>query len=132
MSDAPHQHLAAVTYLVNDYEEAIAWFTGKIGFTLKNDMQLSDDKRWVEVAAGDTGVRLVLAKATTPAQISSIGEAAGDRVAFFLHTQDLESKRSEMERAGVKFEEGTRHEPYGKVAVIRDLYGNRWDLLEPA
>ncbi len=129
----PHaQSLAAVTYLVADYDDAIGWFTGKLGFTLVSDQALSETKRWVEVAAEPGGVRLLLAKATTPAQIAAIGEAAGDRVAFFLHASDLERKRVAMEAAGVRFEEATRHEPYGKVAVFRDLYGNRWDLLEPA
>ena len=64
-------------------------------------------------------------------QVAAIGASAGDRVGFFLHTTDLETKRARMEHEGVRFEEATRHEPYGKVAVFRDLYGNRWDLLEP-
>ena len=132
MSGERRQHLAAVTYLVTDYDQAISWFTGKLGFKLVSDTTLSDDKRWVEIAADDAGVRLLLAKASTPAQIAAIGEAAGDRVAFFLHTEDFDAKRSQMERAGIRFEEATRHEPYGEVAVFRDLYGNSWDLLEPA
>jgi uncharacterized glyoxalase superfamily protein PhnB len=103
-----------------------------LGFNLVSDKQLSDAKRWVEVEAEPGGVRLLLAKATTPAQIAAIGEAAGDRVAFFLHTSGLETTRAAMEAAGVHFEEAPRHERYGKVAVFRDLYGNRWDLLEPA
>ncbi len=132
MNTAPHPSLAAVTYIVADYDEAIAWFTDKLGFTLVSDDALSETKRWVEVEAEPGGVRLLLAKATTPAQIAAIGEAAGDRVAFFLHTSSFEAKRAAMEAAGVRFEEATRAEPYGKVAVFRDLYGNRWDLLEPA
>lgn len=132
MNTAPHPSLAAVTYLVADYDEAIAWFTDKLGFTLVSSNALSETKRWVEVEAEPGGVRLLLAKATTPAQIAAIGEAAGDRIAFFLHTSSFEDKRAAMEAAGVRFEEATRIEPYGKVAVFRDLYGNRWDLLEPA
>jgi len=132
MSQSHSQHLAALTYLVADYDEAIAWFTHKPGFTLMSDEALSDTKRWVEVEAEPGGVRHLLAKDTMPAQIAAIGEAAEDRVAFFLHTSDSETKRAAMESAGVRFEEATRQEPYGKVAVFHDLYGNRWDLLEPA
>ena len=120
---APSQTLAAVTYLVADYDEAIAWF--------KTDDDLGDGKRWVEIGAGDGGVKLLLAKAKGVEQVAAIGAFAGDRVGFFLHTSDFDAKRQAMEINGVPFEEDTRHEPYGKVAVFRDLYGNRWDLLEP-
>lgn len=132
MSQPYSQRLAALTYLVADDDEAIAWFTQKLGFTLAGDQALSATKRWVEVAAEPGGVRFLLAEATTPAQIAAIGEAAGRRVAFFLHTCDLAAKRAAMEVAGIRFEEATRHESYGKVAVFRDLYGDRWDLREPA
>ena len=81
--------------------------------------------------AEDGGVKLLLARARGVQQVAAIGASAGDRVGFFLHTTDLETKRARMEHEGVRFEEATRHEPYGKVAVFRDLYGNRWDLLEP-
>lgn len=127
----PSQTLAAITYLVADYDEAITWFTRALGFELICDQDLGEGKRWVEISAGDGGVKLLLAKAKGVQQIAAIGAFAGDRVGFFLHTTDLEAKRALMERAGVRFEEDTRHEPYGKVAVFRDLYGNRWDLLEP-
>jgi catechol 2,3-dioxygenase-like lactoylglutathione lyase family enzyme len=127
----PSQTLAAVTYLVADYDEAIAWFTTALGFDVLTDKDLGDGKRWVEIGAGDGGVKLLLAKAKGVEQIAAIGAFAGDRVGFFLHTDDFDAKRRAMEINGVPFEEDTRHEPYGKVAVFRDLYGNRWDLLEP-
>lgn len=129
--NGPEQTLAAVTYLVADYDEAIDWFTRTLAFDLLSDQDLGDGKRWVEIRAGESGVKLLLAKAKGVEQVAAIGAFAGDRVGFFLHTTDFEAKRALMERAGVRFEEDTRHEPYGKVAVFRDLYGNRWDLLEP-
>ena len=132
MSGPQGQRLAAVTYLVEDYDAAIAWFTARLGFKLVSDTALSATKRWVEVEAGPGDVRLLLAKATTPAQHAAIGAAAGDRVAFFLYTDDIIAKRAAMESAGVAFVEDIRREPYGKVCVFEDLYGNRWDLLEPA
>lgn len=127
----PAQTLAAITYLVADYDEAIDWFTRALGFELISDQDLGSGKRWVEIGAGDGGVKLLLARARGVQQVAAIGASAGDRVGFFLHTTDLETKRAWMEHEGVRFEEATRHEPYGKVAVFRDLYGNRWDLLEP-
>ena len=127
----PAQTLAAITYLVADYDEAIDWFTRALGFELISDQDLGEGKRWVEIGAGDGGVKLLLARARGVQQVAAIGASACDRVGFFLHTTDLETKRARMEHEGVRFEEATRHEPYGKVAVFRDLYGNRWDLLEP-
>lgn len=127
----PAQTLAAITYLVADYDEAIDWFTRALGFELISDQDLGEGKRWVEIGAGGGGVKLLLARARGVQQVAAIGASAGDRVGFFLHTTDLETKRARMEHEGVRFEEATRHEPYGKVAVFRDLYGNRWDLLEP-
>lgn len=128
---APSQTLAAVTYLVADYDEAIAWFKTALGFEVLTDDDLGEGKRWVEIGAGDGGLKLLLAKAKGVEQVAAIGAFAGDRVGFFLHTSDFDAKRQAMELAGVPFEEDTRIEPYGKVAVFRDLYGNRWDLLEP-
>jgi len=123
--------LAAVTYLVRDYDEAIAWFTEKLGFVLVEDTQLSDRKRWVKVSAGQGGICLLLAKADGPDQEAVIGKAAGGRVAFFLHTDDFAATHARMLVAGVTFREPPRHEAYGTVAVFEDLYGNGWDLIEP-
>lgn len=130
------RHLAAVTYLVRDYDEAIAWFVGKLGFTLVEDTPLSPEKRWVLVAppgsaAQPHAARLLLALASTPAQLAALGAQAGGRVAFFLHTDDFARDHAALRAAGVKFREAPRHEPYGTVAVFEDLYGQPWDLVEP-
>lgn len=128
-------HLAAVSYLVRDYDEAIAWFTEKLGFTLLQDTPLSHAKRWVAVAPpGATDVpaaaHLLLALAANDEQRAQVGRAAGGRVAFFLHTDDFARDRAAYEARGVRFREPARHESYGTVAVFEDLYGNAWDLVE--
>ncbi len=124
--------LALVTYLVRDYDEAIAFFVKALGFRLLEDRALSVDKRWVVVSPGDGGASLLLARATTPAQRDAVGRQAGDRVSMFLHTSDFQSDHERMVAAGVRFVEAPRHESYGTVAVFEDLYGARWDLIEPA
>ncbi|WP_017593206.1 VOC family protein [Nocardiopsis potens] len=132
----PRALLGLTTLVVADYDEAIAFFTGPLGFTLVEDAPLGGGKRWVVVApgvgrgAGGTG--LLLARAAGADQAARVGDQTGGRVAFFLYTEDFEADRRRMLDAGVHFEEEPRHEPYGTVAVFRDLYGNRWDLLQPA
>lgn len=121
--------LSAVTYVVRDYDEAIAWFTERLEFALIENIEMGAGKRWVLVEAG--GVRLLLAKAEGAAQLASIGKAAGGRVAFFLNTDDFARDHARMLAAGVKFKEAPRFEPYGTVAVFEDLYGNGWDLIQP-
>lgn len=122
--------LGHVTYLVRDYDEGIAYFTGKLGFKLVGDTRLSADKRWVLVAPAGAGASLLLAKATTLSQIETVGHQAGGRVFLFLQTDDFQRDHAAMTARGVKFIEPPRHEPYGTVAVFEDLYGNKWDLLE--
>lgn len=122
--------LALAALLVRDYDEAIAFFTEALGFQLREDTALGDGKRWVVVAPGD-GAGVLLAKASGPAQEARIGDQTGGRVGFFLHTDDFERDHSRMTKAAVRFVEGPRQEAYGKVAVFLDLYGNRWDLIEP-
>ena len=118
-------HIALVTYLVRDYDEAAAWFTTALGFTLFENTDMGAGKRWVVVGpASEKGARFLLAKAAAPEQSAQIGQAAGGRVAFFLHTDDFQRD------AKVNFLESPRHEAYGTVAVFEDLYGNRWDLLQ--
>lgn len=126
------QQLAAITYLVHDYDEAIGWFTNKLGFTLLEDTRLSETKRWVRVASTAGGANLLLAKAEGKIQIAAVGQAAGGRVAFFLHTDDFASTHARLWAAGVVFREQPRQEPYGMVAVFEDVYGNGWDLIEPS
>jgi catechol 2,3-dioxygenase-like lactoylglutathione lyase family enzyme len=124
--------LAAVTFLVRDYDEAIRWFVDVLGFELLEDTQLSDTKRWVRVAAPDQTTALLLAQADGREQIEAIGKAAGGRVAYFLHVKNFEARYARMLSNGVVFYEKPRVEPYGQVVVFEDLYGNRWDLIEPA
>ena len=125
--------LALVTFLVRDYDEAIAFFCGQLGFDLLEDTALSDEKRWVRVAPKRAaGAALLLARAATPEQDAAVGHQAGGRVAFFLNTDDFDATHALFVRNNVRFREAPRLEPYGKVAVFEDLYGNPWDLIEPA
>lgn len=127
----PNLRLGMVTLVVPDYDEAIAFFVGKLGFTLAADQREGEAKRWVEVEAG-CGLRLLLAKAANPEQVAAIGRQAGGRVGFFLYTDDFEASYAAMKAKGVVFAEEPRHEAYGSVAVFEDMAGNRWDLIQPA
>jgi catechol 2,3-dioxygenase-like lactoylglutathione lyase family enzyme len=124
--------LGLVTVLVDDYDRALDFYVGRVGFDLVDDTEMDDGRRWVVVAPpGATETGLLLAVATTPAQAARIGDQAGGRVWLFLETDDLARDRARMLAAGVTFEEEPREEPYGIVAVWRDCYGNRWDLVQP-
>ena len=128
------QSLAHIALVVRDYDEAIAWFTGTLGFTLVEDTyQPEQDKRWVLVAppgAGEGATALLLARASTPEQEAFIGNQAGGRVFLFLQTDDFDRDYRAMIAKGVTFVRPPAVQPYGKVAVFLDLYGNRWDLVE--
>jgi len=125
------QSLNSVTYLVREYDEAIEFFTTKLQFDLIADTALNEEKRWVLVRPrGENGTSLLLAKAATPEQEKFIGNQTGGRVFLFLHTDDFERDYKSMLSRGVEFLEEPRHEDYGTVAVFKDLYGNKWDLLE--
>jgi catechol 2,3-dioxygenase-like lactoylglutathione lyase family enzyme len=121
-----------VAVVVRDYDEAIAFYTGALGFELVEDTRLEGGKRWVLVRPGAGGTSLLLARAATPEQEARIGDQTGGRVAFFLHTDDFRRDHEAMKARGVRFSEEPRREAYGTVAVFEDLYGNRWDLLEPS
>lgn len=123
-------HLGLVALLVREYDEAIDFFTQALAFALREDLDQGDGKRWVIVdpPGGQTG--LLLARADGPAQEARIGDQHGGRVGFFLNVEDFAAAHERMTAAGVHFEEAPRHEVYGTVAVFRDLYGNRWDLLQ--
>ncbi len=125
------RHLGAVALLVRDYDEAIAWFTGALGFTLVADTPQGEGKRWVVVApSGGSEATLVLAGAVTAAEKAAIGNQTGGRVFLFLNTDDFHRDHAAMIAKGVRFLESPRDEPYGIVAVFEDLYGNKWDLLQ--
>lgn len=129
------QTIGALTLLVADYDEAIAFFTRGLGFTLLEDTQLDEpgkpDKRWVRVApAGGQGSALLLARAATPEQQAAIGRQGGGRVFLFLETDDFWRDYERMLAYGVHFCEQPRSEPYGTVVVFEDISGNRWDLLQ--
>ena len=122
--------LGFVALLVREYDEAIAYFTAALGFTLVEDTPRAEGKRWVVVAPPGGGTALLLARAVGPEQEACVGRQAGGRVFLFLYTDDFPRDYHAMQARGVMFEEQPRREEYGTVAVFRDLYGNRWDLLE--
>jgi catechol 2,3-dioxygenase-like lactoylglutathione lyase family enzyme len=127
------RRIALVTLVVDDYDEAIRFYTEALGFRLAEDAPRPDGSRWVVVQPGTpgTGSGLLLARAKGEAQAARVGDQSGGRVGFFLHTDDFARDHARMAAAGVIFLEEPRHEPYGTVAVFQDLYGNRWDLLQP-
>lgn len=127
-----HQIIGGVTLVVRDYDEAIAYYTGMLGFSLMSDEDLGGGKRWVTVRpSGASETHLLLAKAADPAQTARVGDQAGGRVFLFLYTDDFARDHEAFVARGVRFLEAPRREAYGTVAVFEDLYGNRWDLLEP-
>ena len=127
------QKIAHIALVVNDYDEAIQFYTKKLNFKLVEDTKLSEEKRWVVVAPpGARESSLVLAKADTEKQSLSIGNQTGGRVFLFLFTDDFQRDYMAMLEKGVKFVRKPQKEPYGTVAVFEDLYGNLWDLLEPS
>jgi catechol 2,3-dioxygenase-like lactoylglutathione lyase family enzyme len=115
--------------LVRDYDEAIDWFTRVLGFRLVEDDDRGGGKRWVVVEAAGGGA-LLLARAKNDIERAAVGNQHGGRVAFFLHTDSFAAKHAHLTACGVTFDEEARHEEYGTVVVFRDLYGNRWDLIE--
>lgn len=126
--------IALVTLVVPDYDRAIAFYVDVLGFELVEDTPLAKGKRWVRVSPhpdSQQGTTLLLARADGPDQAAAIGRQAGGRVAFFLETDDFDRDYDAMRATGVRFEEEPRIEPYGKVAVWNDPFGNRWDLIEP-
>ena len=128
-----HQ-LAQIALVVSDYDEALAFYVGVLGFELIEDRAVPEqDKRWVVVAPrGTGGARILLARAVGEHQRSRIGDQTGGRVFLFLHTDDFDRDHQRWLAAGVEFVRGPDVQPYGKVAVFRDLYGNLWDLIGPA
>ena len=128
------QSLAHIALVVRDYDEALAFYVGTLGFTLVEDSyQPAQDKRWVVIAppgAGPGATSILLARASTPDQAAFIGDQAGGRVFLFLATDDFARDYAAMVAKGVAFVREPKVEPYGTVAVFRDLYGNLWDLIQ--
>jgi catechol 2,3-dioxygenase-like lactoylglutathione lyase family enzyme len=127
------QSITQLTFVVRDYGEALEFFTQKLGFHLLQDTPLPGNKRWLLVAPPDSrSAALLLAEADTPEQSLAIGNQTGGRVFLFLHTDDFWRDYKAYQSRGVRFLESPRQETYGTVAVFEDLYGNKWDLLQPA
>jgi len=127
------QRISALALVVPDYDAAIAFYVGKLGFSLCEDVPQGPGKRWITVAppgAAPGEVRLLLARAAAPEQVAAIGNQTGGRVFLVLETDDFARDHAAMQEAGVVFEESPRDEPYGRVAVWRDPFGNRWDLIQ--
>ena len=126
------QHLAYISLLVEDYDEALRFYTEKLLFRLIEDATLSEEKRWVLVAPpGSDGCCLLLAKAANEEQRKFVGNQSGGRVFLFLFTDDFQRDFDRMTTVGIRFVRAPKQEPYGTVAVFEDLYGNLWDLIEP-
>jgi len=126
------QELAHIALVVADYDEAIAFYTKQLNFTLVEDTVLSETKRWVLIAPpGSSGCQLLLAKAANEEQASRIGNQTGGRVFLFLYTDNFQRDYTAMLEKGIEFVREPITEPYGTVAVFKDLYGNYWDLIEP-
>ena len=122
--------LALTAILVRDYDEAIDWYVNVLGFRMTADDDQGGGKRWV-VIEDEAGRGLLLAKANKPEELAAVGNQHGGRVGFFLEVDDFAETYGRIAAAGAAFDEAPRDEPYGKIVVFRDLYGNRWDLIEP-
>lgn len=122
--------LATVTLLVRDHDAAIAFFTGALRFALLADEPLGLGRRWVLVGPPE-GARLLLALASSAQDLALVGRQAGERVFLLLHSSDFDADHAHMESRGVHFLEAPRDEAYGRVAMFEDLYGNKWDLIQP-
>ena len=124
-------HLDLVTIIVDEYDRAISFYVGTLGFVLTEDSKLTNEKRWVVIrpSLGSTG--FLIARADSAEQSATIGRQTGGRVSLFLHTDDIDEQIRLWSSRGVQFEGEPRTESYGRVVVFVDLYGNRWDLIEP-
>jgi catechol 2,3-dioxygenase-like lactoylglutathione lyase family enzyme len=132
-SGVPEQFIGLVALVVRDYDEALAFYVGKLGFRLVEDSYVpAQDKRWVVVAPPGSGdMKLLLARAVGPEQSSRIGNQTGGRVFLFLYTDDFWRDYQSYKSKGVSFVRDPKEEDYGTVAVFQDLYGNLWDLVQP-
>jgi catechol 2,3-dioxygenase-like lactoylglutathione lyase family enzyme len=125
-------HLGLVALVVREYDEALRWYVDVLGFTVTDDIDQGEGRRWVVVhPPGSAETGLLLAKAVTPEQEARVGDQTGGRVGLFLYTDDFAADHARMKSRTVRFLEPARAEPYGSVAMFEDLYGNRWDLIQP-
>ena len=126
------QRLACVSIVVRDYDEALAFYVGTLGFKLIEDTFVPEqEKRWVVVAPPGSDAHLLLARAASPEQLTRVGNQTGGRVFLFLYTDNFWRDYEAYKAKGVSFVRMPKEEPYGTVAVFEDLYGNLWDLLQP-
>lgn len=133
MSSPVKQHIGSIALVVKEYDEAIAFYTQQLGFDLVTNTDLGNDQRWVVVAPpNSTGTQLLLMKATNEEQLNAVGNQAGGQVLLILHTNDFWRDYRVMQKNGVVFNEAPREEVYGTVVVFQDLYGNKWDLIQPS
>ena len=121
--------IALFSLLIPDYDEALDFFVGGLGFDCREDTDLGGGKRWVRIAPPGAEAEILLARAVGERQIAAIGEQGGGRVWLFLETEDFEADHARLARLGVSFEGAPRDEPYGRVVVWQDPWGNRWDLI---
>ena len=128
----PNQQFFQMALVVRDYDEAIAFYTQKLGFELIEDTRLNDVKRWVVVKPqGEGGASLLLAKAKNERELASVGNQTGGRVFLFMHTDNLDRDHQNLLNHNIEIVRGPIQEPFGNVIVFADLYGNLWDLIEP-
>ncbi|RTL51078.1 MAG: VOC family protein [Sphingobacteriales bacterium] len=126
------QEIVQMALLVRDYDEAIAFYTQKLQFTLIEDTVLTEPKRWVVIAPpGSKGCRLLLAKAASEEQEKCIGKQSGGRVFLFLHTDNIQRDYTNLQQQNVNIIHAPEVQPYGTILVFEDLYGNKWDLIQP-
>lgn len=131
MSKPIEQRIGNIALVVENYDDAIAFYTKKLQFELVEDTDLGGGKRWVQISPpNSTGTNLLLAQASNDEQLKSVGNQAGGRVFLFLQTNDFWRDYEFMKAQGVKFTEDPRSEEYGTVVVFKDLYGTKWDLLQ--
>lgn len=126
------QRVNLTALVVDEYDTALSFFVQKLGFELRKDTVLTDDKRWVMVAPHGTANGLLLARAVGDRQREAVGDQSGGCVFLFLETDDFARDHLAYTQRGIRFVEAARHEPYGTAEVFEDLYGNRWDLIEPS
>jgi len=122
--------LGMITIVVDDYDRAIRHYVDDLGFTLIEDTELSPEKRWVVIAPSSDGAKILLAKAANSEQVNAIGNSTGGRVGFFLYTDDFAQTYQRYLTRGIEFTETPRNEKFGQVVVFKDMYGNKWDLIE--